>query len=190
MISGVSEIRQAKGVLEEAKEELRSRGEPFDPAVKLGIMIEMPSAALIADLLAREVDFFSIGTNDLIQYSLAIDRVNEHVSYLYEPLHPAILRLVRSVTTAAGAHKIPVAMCGEMAGEPLLALVLVGLGLDELSMNAMTIPMVKSVLRASTMTEARALADEALELATAGAIERLVKEHMARRFSEDVLKIS
>src|SRR6185295_18398462 len=117
-------------------------------------------------LLAKEVDFFSIGSNDLIQYSLAIDRVNEHVSYLYKPLHPAILRTVRFVTDAAKAHKIPVAMCGEMAGEPMLALILCGLGIDELSMNAVAIPVVKSVLRASTMSEARRLADEALKLST------------------------
>src|SRR5262249_2748996 len=140
MVSGMTEIREAKGAVEECKEELRARGEPFDPAVKVGVMIEMPSAALIADLIAREVDFFSIGTNDLIQYTLAIDRVNEHVSYLYRPLHPAILRILRFVAEAARDRKIPVSMCGEMAGEPLLALVLVGLGLVELSMNAVAIP--------------------------------------------------
>jgi phosphoenolpyruvate-protein phosphotransferase (PTS system enzyme I) len=188
MISGVSELREAKALLEESKEELRARGEPYDPALKVGVMIEMPSAALTADLIAPEVDFFSIGTNDLIQYALAIDRVNEHVSYLYRPLHPAILRIVRYVADAAKARKIPVAMCGEMAGEPLLALVLVGLGLDELSMNAVAIPMVKSVLRASTMSEARRLADQALQLATPEEIEMLVKEHMSRRFPEEAVK--
>ena len=189
MISGMAELRAAKAIVEECKEELRARGEPFDPAVKVGIMVEMPSAALTADLLAKEVDFFSIGTNDLIQYSLAIDRVNEHVSYLYQPLHPAILRIVRYVADAARAHRIPVAMCGEMAGEPMLALVLVGLGLNELSMNAVAIPVVKSVLRASTMEEARRLADQALQLATADEIEELVREHMTKRFPEEVLKV-
>jgi phosphotransferase system enzyme I (PtsI) len=132
MISGVSELREAKEVLEEAKVELRRRGEAFDETLKVGVMIEMPSAAMTADLIATEVDFFSIGTNDLIQYSLAIDRVNEHVSYLYRPLHPAILRMVRYVADAGRARNIPVAMCGEMAGEPMLAAVLVGLGLDVL----------------------------------------------------------
>ncbi|MBI4511994.1 MAG: phosphoenolpyruvate--protein phosphotransferase [Deltaproteobacteria bacterium] len=190
MISGVGELREAKAILEECKAELRARGEPFDPAIKVGMMIEMPSAALTSDLLAKEIDFFSIGTNDLIQYSLAIDRVNEHVGYLYEPLHPAILRIVRYVATAAKAHGIPVAMCGEMAGEPLLALVLVGLGLDELSMNAAAIPVVKAVLRASTMEEARTLADQALKLSTARAIEELIREHMAKRFPDEVLKVS
>jgi phosphotransferase system enzyme I (PtsI) len=184
MISGVSELREAKACLEEAREELTKEGEPFDPALKVGVMIEMPSAALTADLIAPEVDFFSIGTNDLIQYTLAIDRVNEHVSYLYRPLHPAILRMVRSVADAAKVRKIPVAMCGEMAGEPMLAAVLVGLGLDELSMNAVSIPMVKSVLRACSMEDSRRLADQAMQLAAPEEIEQLVKEHMSRRLPE------
>ena len=184
MISGVSELRDAKAVLEECKEELRSRGEPFDPAVKIGVMIEMPSAALTADQLAKEADFFSIGTNDLIQYTLAIDRVNEHVSYLYRPLHPAMLRMVRMVADAGKAAGIPVSMCGEMAGEPLLTLIIVGLGIEELSMNAVAIPVVKSVLRASTIDEARALADQAIRLPTPDEIEDLVREHMIRRFPD------
>jgi phosphotransferase system enzyme I (PtsI) len=178
MISGVGELRDAKAVLNECKEDLIKRGEPFDQTLKVGVMIEMPSAALTADLIAPEVDFFSIGTNDLIQYCLAIDRVNEHVSYLYRPLHPAILRLVRFVAEAGKKANIPVAMCGEMAGEPMLAAVLVGLGLDELSMNAVAIPMVKSVLRASSVASAKRLADQALGLPTADAIEHLVREHM------------
>jgi phosphotransferase system enzyme I (PtsI) len=187
MVSGVAEVREAKAAVEECKEELRARGEPFDPAVKVGVMIEMPSAALVADLVAPEVDFFSIGTNDLIQYTLAIDRVNEHVSYLYRPLHPAILRLVRYVADAARDHRVPVAMCGEMAGDPLFSLILIGLGLEELSMNAVAIPFIKSVIRASTMTESQKLANQALLLATPEEIEALVKTHM-KRFSEDVLK--
>ncbi len=175
MVSGVAEVREVKAIVEEAKEELRRRGEPFDPALKIGVMIEMPSAALTADLIASEVDFFSIGTNDLIQYTLAIDRVNEHVSYLYRPLHPAILSMLKFFADASRAKKIPVAMCGEMAGEPLLALIVVGLGLTELSMNAVSIPVIKSVLRASTAAEARALAEEALTLATPEDIEDLVQ---------------
>jgi phosphotransferase system enzyme I (PtsI) len=190
MVSGVAEVREAKAILEDCKEELRSRGEPFDPAVKVGVMIEMPSVALIADHIAPEVDFFSIGTNDLIQYTLAIDRVNEHVSYLYRPLHPAILRIIRYVAEAGHDHNVPVAMCGEMAGDPLFALVLVGLGLSELSMNAVAIPVVKSVLRGSTMAEARRLADQALTLATPDEIEALVKDHMAKRFPDDPTKLS
>ena len=189
MVSGMTEIREAKQVVDECKEELAARGEPFDPNVKIGVMMEMPSVALIADLVAKEVDFFSIGTNDLIQYTLAIDRVNEHVSYLYKPLHPAILRLIKSVAAAARANGVPVAMCGEMAGDPLFALILLGLGLEELSMNAVAIPVIKSVIRASTVTEARSLVEKALTLSTPDEIEALVKDHMARRFPDDVLKV-
>src|SRR5262249_13645318 len=180
MVSGVAEVREAKAAVEECKEELRARGEPFDPAVKVGVMIEMPSAALVADLVASEVDFFSIGTNDLIQYTLAIDRVNGRVSSLSKPLHPAILRLVRYVADAGRDHRVPVAMCGEMAGDPLFSLILIGLGLEELSMNAVAIPFIKSVVRASTMTEAQQLANQALLLATPEEIEALVKQHMKR----------
>ena len=186
MISGLGELRAAKGLLDEARDDLRQRGEAFDDELKVGIMVEMPSAAMTADLLAKEVDFFSIGTNDLIQYSLAIDRVNEHVSYLYKPLHPAILRFIRVITAAAHAAKIPVAMCGEMAGEPMLSLILLGLGLDELSMNAVAIPLVKSVLRASTLDEAKRLAAEALTLGTPEEVEELVRDHMARRFPDEI----
>ena len=142
-------------VVEEAKAELKKRRQPFDKEIQIGIMVEIPSAAVVADLLAREVKFFSIGTNDLIQYALAIDRVNEHVAYLYRPLHPAVLRLVRETIRAAHNHDIPVGMCGEMAGEPMFALVLLGLGLDELSMNSTAIPVVKSVLRGTTLEQAK-----------------------------------
>lgn len=188
MIGGLAELREARAMVDECREELRTRGEPYDPVMKLGVMIEMPSAAMTADLLARESDFFSIGTNDLIQYTLAIDRVNEHVSYLYQPLHPAILRLVRSVTEAGRARGIPVSMCGEMAGDPMLSMILLGLGLEELSMNAVAIPMVKSVLRASVMAEAQRLAADALELATAAEVEDLVQNRMAEHFPGDVLR--
>ena len=187
MISGLYELRRAKAILEECKQELRSRGVAFNDATPVGIMIEMPSAALTADLLAQEVDFFSIGTNDLIQYLLAIDRVNEHVSYLYRPMHPALLRLVEQVTLAGKRANIPVSMCGEMAGEPLMALVLLGLGLSELSMNAQAIPLMKSVIRASSMSDARRLAREALTLHTADEIEELLREHMSTRFPANVL---
>jgi len=189
MVSGMPEIREAKQIVDDCKEELRARGEPFDPAVKIGVMIEMPSVAMIADLVAQEVDFVSIGTNDLIQYTLAIDRVNEHVAYLYKPLHPAILRLIKVVAEAGRAHKVPVAMCGEMAGDPLFALILLGLGLEEMSMNAVAIPVIKSVIRASTLADAQTLAHKALALSTPDEIEALIKDHMARRFPDDVLKV-
>jgi phosphotransferase system enzyme I (PtsI) len=188
MISGVSELRAAKAVLDEAKDELRKEGLPFDESIPVGIMVEMPSAAMTADLLARECEFLSIGTNDLIQYSLAIDRVNEHVGYLYHPLHPAILRTVRYVVDAGHAAGVRVGMCGEMAGEPLFALVLCGLGLDELSMNSTSIPVVKSVIRASALGEAKRLASEVLELATTEAVEQHVHRTMAARFPEDLLR--
>ena len=188
MISGVEELRAAKAVVDEAREELRRERVAFDEQVPIGIMVEMPSAATIADLLARECDFFSIGTNDLIQYSLCIDRENEQLSYLYRPLHPAVLRMVRNVVEAGHAAGIRVGMCGEMAGDPLHTLILCGLGLDELSMNATAIPVVKSVVRASSLQEARRHAEEALSLSTAAEIERYVTEVVQSRFSSELLR--
>ena len=184
MISGVDELREAKRVLEEARRELNMEGIPYAENLPVGIMIEMPSAAMTADLLARECDFFSVGTNDLIQYSLAIDRENEQVSYLYTPLHPAILRLIKGVVDAAHARGIRVTMCGEMAGEPTLALLLLGLGLDELSMNPASLPVVKRVLREATFTEARQLTDEVMALATQDEIERHLLAKMRDRLPD------
>lgn len=184
MISGVEEVRQTKELLEEAKEELRRAGVPFDPGVQLGIMIEIPSAALLADLLAREVDFFSVGTNDLIQYFLAIDRANEQVAYLYEPFHPALVRTIKRVVEGAHEAGIPVAMCGEMAGEPLYTLVLLGLGLDEFSMAPHSVPLVKRVVRECSLAEAHKTVEEVLKLSTAKEIEEHVLAKMACRFPE------
>ena len=166
MVSGLGELRQAKALLEEALEELREEGLPLEQPPELGVMIEVPSAAAIADLLAREVDFFSIGTNDLIQYALAIDRGNEEVAHLYEPLHPAILRLIKQIVTAGHQGGVQVAMCGEMAGEPLCVPLLVGFGLDELSMNPQSIPVVKNLIRKLSYEECRKLAAQALDLPT------------------------
>jgi len=185
MISGVEEIREVKGILEEAKEDLRQRGEPFDVDIPLGVMIEVPSAAIAADLLAREVDFFSIGTNDLIQYALAIDRVNEQVSYLYEPLHPAILRTVKHVVEVAHRACITVSVCGEMAADPAYALVFLGLGLDELSMNAIAIPRMKKILRRVTYAEGQRLLVGALEYSTAKETEAYLRQEMASLFDQD-----
>jgi phosphotransferase system enzyme I (PtsI) len=184
MISGVAEIRACKDCLEEARAELAAENIPFDPELPVGIMIETPSAAMIAGLLAREVDFFSVGTNDLIQYCLAVDRGNEHVAYLYEPLHPAVLRALRMICEAGRAAGIEVGMCGEMAGEPLYALVLLGLGFTELSMNAPGIPRVKRIVRQIRRAEGERLLAELLELATAREIAQRLEEEMARRFPE------
>jgi phosphotransferase system enzyme I (PtsI) len=181
MVSGIAELRAAKGALVEARDELRREGvEIRMPPV--GIMIELPSAAIIADRLARECDFFSIGTNDLIQYTMAIDRQNKDVAYLYRPLHLAVLRMLKLTCDAAKGAGIPVSMCGEMAGEPMYALVLLGLGLDELSMNGPSIPLVKRVLRAAAAADGRRLVERLLKLTAADEIEREVRSEMVTRF--------
>jgi phosphotransferase system enzyme I (PtsI) len=185
MISGVGELREAMAVVDEVRGELRRRRIPYDKEMPIGIMVEIPSAAIVSDLLAREVKFFSIGTNDLIQYSLAIDRVNEHVSYLYEPLHPAILRLIRRVVEAGHDAGIPVSMCGEMAGEPFYSYALLGLGLDELSMNAAAIPRVKRILRKSVAYEAKEFAGSLLLHATAAEIGRALRKKVEDLFPDE-----
>jgi phosphotransferase system enzyme I (PtsI) len=149
-------------------------------------MIETPAAAMIADILAEEADFFSIGTNDLIQYALAIDRVNEHVAYLYRPFHPAILRIVRSVINAAHNRGIPVSMCGEMAGEPMYTLVLMGLGIDCLSMNALALPRVKKIIRASRLEDAQEMVGAVESFRSAYDVEEFVKREMRERFPDDI----
>jgi phosphotransferase system enzyme I (PtsI) len=170
MISGVDELTRANGVLAECKEELRSRGVPFDEALEVGAMIEIPSAALTTDLLARHSAFFSIGTNDLIQYTLAIDRGNDRIAHLYEPTHPAVLRSLRHIVTEAHRAGVPVSVCGEMAGDPVFAPLLLGLGVDSLSLSPAWLPPVKYLIRAMTMSDARALAEEALSLGSGPAI--------------------
>jgi phosphotransferase system enzyme I (PtsI) len=144
--------------------DLKSRGIPFDPTIQVGTMIEIPSAAATADLLGRQCAFFSIGTNDLIQYLLAIDRVNDRIAHLYEPTHPAILRTLRHVVEEARRQNLPVSVCGEMAGDPVFAPLLLGLGVDCLSMSPAWLPSVKFLIRAMTMADARALAKEALAM--------------------------
>jgi phosphoenolpyruvate-protein phosphotransferase (PTS system enzyme I) len=178
MISGVAELRAAKAVVDEVKLELQQEGIAFDEKVKLGIMIEMPSAALSADFLAEECDFFSIGTNDLIQYTMAVDRVNEYVSYLYEPLHPALMRLIGQVARSAHGTRVSVSVCGEMAGEPMIAPVLIGLGIRELSMSAVSVPEVKAMIRATTVSEAEAMVERLKKLATAAEVRAMVAEYV------------
>ena len=187
MISRVEEIRQAKAILAEEMKSLAETQVPFDGEIKIGAMIEVPSASDIADILAKEVDFFSIGTNDLIQYALAVDRINEHVSYLYEPLHPAVLRIIRWVVRAGHDAGIPVAICGEMAAEPAYAAVLLGLGLDEFSMNPLSIPKVKKVLRMLKFEESRSLVEQLFQFPTASEIECFVRDWMAKRLPEDFI---
>jgi phosphotransferase system enzyme I (PtsI) len=175
---------QARQMLEEVKLELAAEGVPFDPDLKVGIMIEVPSAVAVADLLAQHADFFSIGTNDLIQYALAIDRVNEFVAHLYQPLHPAVLRMVRQVVDAGHGAGIPVGMCGEMAGDANEAPLLLGLGLDSLSMNPLAIPRVKQVLRLASAGEWAGLADRALGYATAAEVSRFMDEQLGEHFPQ------
>lgn len=184
MISGIAELRETRRILGEEKDRLRTEGTPFDEAVEIGVMIEVPAAAMIADVLAREVDFFSVGTNDLIQYTLAIDRSNEHVAYLYEPLDPAVLRLLQRVALAAHESKIGLAMCGEMAGDPLYAAILLGLGFHNLSMNVAAIPWVKKVIRAVRMQDAEELADLVMRQPTAADARKTAEAFMQARFAD------
>jgi phosphotransferase system enzyme I (PtsI) len=166
MISGLDELRHAISILNECKEELRRTGSRFGDATEVGAMIEIPSAAISADLLAREVDFFSIGTNDLIQYALAVDRVNERIAHLYAPTHPAVLRLLKMIADAAHVNDIWVGVCGEMAGDIALIPLLLGLGMDELSASATLVPRVKRAVQSLTIAECRQLVDETLKLQT------------------------
>ena len=167
MISGAEELARANAVLAECKAELKARGQAFDANLEVGAMIEIPSAAATTDLLARTCDFFSIGTNDLIQYLLAIDRGNDRIAHLYEPTHPAVLRTLKHIVDEAHRAKVPVSVCGEMAGDPILVPLLLGLGVDALSMTPPLLPAVKYLVRAMTMADARDLAAEALMLSSA-----------------------
>jgi phosphotransferase system enzyme I (PtsI) len=180
MISSLEELRQANAVLETVKRELRESGVPFDEAIQVGMMIEVPSAAVAADLLAPEVDFFSIGTNDLIQYTLAADRMNERISYLYQPFHPAVLRLIRHVINAAHQHGKWVGMCGEMAGDLLAIPLLLGFGLDEFSMSASSILNARALITSLSYEEAKTWADAAMQYKTAEGIVQFLKEKIGK----------
>jgi phosphotransferase system enzyme I (PtsI) len=185
MISGMEEVKKAKAVLRECMDELRQERVAFDEHIQIGIMVEVPSTCMMTDLLAGEVDFFSIGTNDLIQYALAIDRVNEYVSYLYEPLHPAVLRMIKKTVDDAHAHNIEVAICGEMAGEPLYSPILLGLDIDEMSMNAYSIPRVKKMIRGLRHSYCKTLVAEILAKDSPKESEVLVRKEMKRLFPDD-----
>ncbi|HZR10679.1 MAG TPA: phosphoenolpyruvate--protein phosphotransferase [Myxococcales bacterium] len=184
MVAAVGELREAKAQIELIRQELLREGKPVAEKIPVGIMIETPAAALAGDRLARECDFFSIGTNDLIQYSLAIDRGNRDVAYLYRPLHLGVLRLIQASVEGAKAAGIPCAMCGEMAGDPVYALVLLALGIDELSMNPADIPKVKRVIRAADVGEAKKMLEQATAFSSHDEIERYVLEYMRKHFPQ------
>lgn len=184
MISGVEELEGALQFLEETKEELRTEGIPFDENIRVGIMIEVPSAAITSDILAKKVDFFSIGTNDLIQYTVAVDRGNENIAYLYKYFHPGVLRLIKTVIDNAHDAGIPVAMCGEMAGDPLASVVLLGMGLDVFSMSSSVLPSVKEILRSVRVDEAEKLVDEVMKMSSFQKIEDYVSGWMNERFDD------
>ena len=176
MISTYDELLASKKMLAQAMESLDKSGIEFNRDIAVGVMIEVPSLAIMADMIAPEVDFFSIGTNDLIQYSMAVDRTNKEVAHLYNPLHPAILRMLKFVSDAAKDHNIELFMCGEMAGDPFNLPILMGLGIDELSMNPQTIPMAKNVIRSLSAAETRPFLENVLMQTTAGDVENLVRD--------------
>lgn len=187
MISGLEEIQEANEILEGIKDDLNKDGIPFKKNVEIGIMIETPSAAIIADMLANAVDFFSIGTNDLIQYVLAIDRANEMVAHLYQPLHPSVLRLIQYILKSAENANIEVTICGEMGGDPLTALVLLGLGnIGSLSMDTHSIPKIKKMIRNISMKDARDISKQVLSLRSFKEINNYITEELAKRFAGDI----
>ncbi len=188
MVSSLEELQRANGLLAECKTELRTRGEAFDEDIDVGVMIEVPSAALTAHLLAPHADFFSLGTNDLVQYTMAVDRVNERIAYLYQPTHPAILRLIKNTVDVGHEHGIWTGICGEMAGQPLLVPLLIGLGLDEFSMSASLVPVVKDVVRKLRFSQAEALADEVMAMDSSQAIMARCRE-LVSAIAPEVLEL-
>ena len=183
MISGLEELRRVKQVVEEVALELETEGIEYDRDIKIGSMIEVPSAVTLTDLLSLECDFFSIGTNDLIQYSLAVDRVNEKIAHLYEPAHPAVLRMIKWTCNAASRSGIPCSICGEMAGDPLYTEILIGLGVTSLSMSAVSLPQVRAEIAQIDYNEAKSLAVEIMKMGTAEEIKSLLTERYLRRQS-------
>jgi len=189
MISGLSELREAKAFVEEVKKELDRENLPYDRNLNVGAMIEVPSAALMADILAKEADFFSIGTNDLIQYSFAVDRVNEKISYLYRPNHPAVYRLIKIIIDAANKADIPVSICGEMAGVPASVLALLGLGLFRFSMASVIIPEIKKLIRHVNTDDAKKIAKHVLKLSTGNEADRYLKSKIKKIISRTEIEV-
>jgi phosphotransferase system enzyme I (PtsI) len=184
MISGLQELLDARAILDEVMLDLDREGKEYDRHIKVGLMIEVPSAVTVADILARHTDFISIGTNDLIQYALAIDRVNENVAYMYQPFHPAILRMIGQVVEAGKKAGISVALCGEMAGDPLCTFVLLALGIEEFSLNAGGIPVIKKIIRSLTLEESRKSLEDILQLATAAKVREVIVSKMKPLLTE------
>ena len=181
MIASVEEVKQANAMLDECKAELAAEGKDFNKYIKVGIMIEVPAAAVISPILAKYVDFFSIGTNDLCQYTLAVDRMNEAIGSLYQPLHPGVLRLIKHVIDASHEQGKFTGMCGELASDPVATMILLGLGLDEFSMTASSIPLIKNILRSVSKTECEEVANKALTMDTAEEITEYAKSVLAEK---------
>ena len=186
LVSGVKELKRLRKICDEVRTELGDEKVQHDPATALGIMIETPSAAMTADHLARHCDFLSVGTNDLIQYAFAADRENDDVAYLHQPLHAAVLRTLKSLVETAQAARVPISICGDMAGDPFLTWILIGLGFRELSMDRDRIPLVKAVVRGSSVAEAEALVREALDLEDEGQVGELLRSRLADRFATEI----
>lgn len=182
LVTSLTEFQDTMWIVAEVKQRLRERNVPFDEAVPFGCMVETPAAATIPDILASEVEFFSIGSNDLIQYTLAADRTNPRVAHVYEPLHLAVLRMMRAVVLAARSNNRPVSLCGEMAADPIYTIILLGLGVDELSVNPVMIPAIKRIIRAVTWAEAREIAEGVLQERRAKDVQSFLERMMAQRF--------
>ena len=184
MISNLNELKRANEILEDCRKELKKQGLEYDSKMEVGAMIEIPSAALISDILAKEVDFFSIGTNDLIQYALAIDRVNEKIAYLYEPTHPAILKLIAQVVENGHRNNKWVACCGEMSADPAIAVLLLGLGIDELSTSPFILPKVKKAIRSVRYDDAKKIAQKALTFDTGEEVKAYLQAELRTKLVE------
>jgi phosphotransferase system enzyme I (PtsI) len=181
MISTVEEVKQAREVVRKAKEELKTGGYRYDQRIKIGVMIEVPSAALVADEIAQEVDFLSIGTNDLIQYLMAVDRDNSYVASLFQQFHPAVLRTIKMIIDAGHRRHVWVGMCGEMAGDPLATVLLLGLGIDELSVVPTVLPEIKKIIRSVRYREARRVANKVLTLSSADEVRKYLRSVMKEK---------
>jgi phosphotransferase system enzyme I (PtsI) len=187
MISGVGEIIRAKEFLTKAKAQLQERGIDFDQGIKVGCMIETPSAVTISDMLADEVDFFSVGTNDLVQYLLAVDRINNEISYLYEPHHPAVIRAIEQIARVSKEKNIEVTLCGEIAGDPHFLPLLIGLGVDALSATSTMLPELKFFGRRFTMAEVHELRSKIMEMRRPSEIKECLKSFYEERVSELII---